>query len=75
MRSEIRIRHWKERLPFIKSVEGIREGWDPCLQTFEGHRNPVNAVAFSPDGKVLGMPLLCDQMARYRWKLRNFLYQ
>src|SRR5712664_3317519 len=53
MRSEVRMQHWKERLSFIKNVVGIREDWDPCLQTLEGHSNPVKAVAFSPDGKVL----------------------
>jgi WD40 repeat protein len=53
MRSEVKIQHWKERLSFIKKVSGIREGWDPCLQTLEGHSDWVNAVAFSPDGKVL----------------------
>jgi WD40 domain-containing protein/NACHT domain-containing protein len=53
MRSEVRIQHWKERLSFIKNVVGIREGWDPCLQILEGHSNSVEAVAFSPDGKVL----------------------
>jgi WD40 repeat protein len=51
MRSEVKIQHWKERLSFIKNVMGIREGWDCCLQTIE-HRS-VEAVAFSPDGKVL----------------------
>ncbi|KAN0085554.1 Quinonprotein alcohol dehydrogenase-like superfamily [Elaphomyces granulatus] len=53
MRSEVRIQHWKERLSSIKNVVGIREGWDPCLQTLEGHSSSVKAVAFSPDGKVL----------------------
>jgi WD40 repeat protein len=53
MRSEVRIQHWKERLSSIKNVVGIREDWGPCLQTLEGHCNFVNAVAFSPDGKVL----------------------
>ncbi|KAN0086965.1 hypothetical protein V8E54_000653 [Elaphomyces granulatus] len=53
MRSEVRMQHWKERLSSIKNVVGIREGWDPCLQTLEGHSDPVYAVAFSPDGKVL----------------------
>ncbi|KAN0070407.1 hypothetical protein V8E54_011276 [Elaphomyces granulatus] len=52
MRSEVRMQHWKERLSIIKNVVGIREGWDPCLQILE-HGYPVNAVAFSPDGKVL----------------------
>ena len=47
------MQHWKERLSSIKNVVGIREGWDPCLQTLEGHSDSVNAVAFSPDGKVL----------------------
>ena len=58
MRSEVRIQHWKERLSFIKKVEGIREGWDPCLQILEGHSHTVNAVAFSPDGKVLASATL-----------------
>jgi WD40 repeat protein len=53
MRSEVKIQHWKERLSFIKQVSGIREGWDPCLQTLEGHMSLVTAVAFSPDRKVL----------------------
>ncbi|KAN0073185.1 hypothetical protein V8E54_008405 [Elaphomyces granulatus] len=54
MRSEVRMQHWKERLlSSIKNVVGIREGWDPCLQTLEGHGTWVNAVAFSPDGKIL----------------------
>ncbi|KAN0087004.1 WD40-repeat-containing domain protein [Elaphomyces granulatus] len=53
MRSEVRMQHWKERLSSIKNVVGIKEDWDPCLQTLEGHSRAVYAVAFSPDGKVL----------------------
>ncbi|KAN0077506.1 hypothetical protein V8E54_005810 [Elaphomyces granulatus] len=53
MRSEVRMQHWGERLSFIKNVTGISDGWDPCLQILEGHSYSVNAVAFSPDGKVL----------------------
>ncbi|KAN0087273.1 hypothetical protein V8E54_000961 [Elaphomyces granulatus] len=52
-RSEVKIKHWNERLSFVKNVMGIREGWGPCLQTLEGHSDSVSAVAFSPDGKVL----------------------
>ena len=47
------MQHSKENLSCIKKVSGIREDWDPCLQTLEGHSASVNAVAFSPDGKVL----------------------
>ena len=53
MKSEVKIRHLKEKLSFIEKVSGVREDWDPCLQTLEGHSHGVNAVAFSPDGKVL----------------------
>ena len=31
----------------------IEEGWNPCLQTFEGHSGFVNSVAFSPDGQKI----------------------
>jgi WD40 repeat protein len=51
--SEIKKQYWGERLPFLKTVIGIREGWDACLQTLEGHRNSVRDVAFSPDGTTL----------------------
>jgi WD40 repeat protein len=51
--SEIKKQHWEERLPFLKTVMGIRKGWDACLQTLEGHSDSVYAVAFSPDGTTL----------------------
>ncbi|KAF2189859.1 WD40 repeat-like protein, partial [Zopfia rhizophila CBS 207.26] len=38
---------WMQRLPKVE------EAWHPLLQTLEGHRHWVMAVAFSPDGKVL----------------------
>jgi WD40 repeat protein len=38
---------WMQRLP------KAQEDWSTSLQTLEGHRGPVNAVAFSPDGKLL----------------------
>jgi WD40 repeat protein len=52
-KSEAKKQHWKQRLPFIKTVIGLRDDWDSFLQTLEGHDGWVNAVAFSPDGKVL----------------------
>ena len=44
--------YWKERLPSIKTVTGVRETWDP-YQVLDGHNHAVTAVAFSPDGKML----------------------
>jgi WD40 repeat protein len=43
----------KQRLPFIRSVKGIRHSWGSFLQALEGHSNWVNSVAFSPDGTML----------------------
>jgi WD40 repeat protein len=38
---------WITRLP------KVQKGWSSALQTLEGHSNSVNAVAFSPDGKLV----------------------
>ncbi|KAL2137705.1 hypothetical protein VTI28DRAFT_8513 [Corynascus sepedonium] len=40
-------------LVFSPSMSEVRYYWDAYRQTLEGHRGPVNAVAFSPDGKTL----------------------
>ena len=39
---------WMRNLP--KKIEG---NWNALLQTLEGHSHSVNAVAFSPDSKLL----------------------
>ncbi|KAF1969492.1 hypothetical protein BU23DRAFT_557525 [Bimuria novae-zelandiae CBS 107.79] len=51
--SAIRNEQWKERLPFIRNVNGIRDHWSAHQQTLEGHSNSVSSVAFSPDGRTL----------------------
>ena len=51
--SEVRNKQWKERLPFIRNVKGIRDRWSAHQQTLEGHSDTVNSVAFSPDGTTL----------------------
>src|SRR5436305_15072876 len=38
---------------WIKSLPTVEEGWNPSLQTLEGHSGWVQSVAFSPDGKRL----------------------
>ncbi|CAI7590969.1 unnamed protein product [Penicillium glandicola] len=51
--SEVKKNYWNEKLLSIKSIAGIKESWDSCLQTLEGHTDAVRAVAFSPDGRTL----------------------
>ncbi len=51
--TEIRRLYWDERAPFVENIMGIRDFWDPCRQTLEGHSGWVGAVAFSPDGKTI----------------------
>jgi WD40 repeat protein len=38
---------WMRQLPRVKN------NWNAVLQTLEGHKDWVRAVAFSPDGKTL----------------------
>ena len=38
---------------WIKSLPIVEKSWSPSLQTLEGHSSGVNAVAFSPDGRLL----------------------
>ena len=40
-------------LSWVKSYPQILEEWSSLVQTLEGHTNWVNAVAFSPDGKLV----------------------
>src|SRR3954462_1631758 len=51
--SEVRKQQWKERLPFIEMVMGMRDRWGAHRQTLEGHSYWVSAVAFSPDGNIV----------------------
>ncbi|KAE8389620.1 hypothetical protein BDV23DRAFT_184222, partial [Aspergillus alliaceus] len=51
--SESKRLYWGERLKFIEHASVMQESWDPCMQTLEGHRHSVNAVAFSPDGQTV----------------------
>lgn len=53
-RSEIKSRYWNERLSFIGNITGVRENWDPCLQTLAAESD-VEGVLFSPDGKVFAV--------------------
>src|SRR5438045_7402396 len=38
---------------WIRGLPKVENNWNALLQTLEGHKDRVNAVAFSPDGKLL----------------------
>ncbi|KAF1814219.1 hypothetical protein P152DRAFT_392943 [Eremomyces bilateralis CBS 781.70] len=47
-------RQFKDRIPrWMQRLPKVENDWSALLQTFEGHGGPVEAVAFSPDGKVV----------------------
>ncbi|KAH0543088.1 hypothetical protein FGG08_002602 [Glutinoglossum americanum] len=52
-KSIIRTRFSTQIPAWIKSLPIVEEGWNPSLQTLEGHLSLVLSVAFSPDGKRL----------------------
>ena len=37
----------------MRVLPKVEEKWNAVLQTLEGHSDWVNAVAFSPDGKLV----------------------
>jgi WD40 repeat protein len=46
--------HFSDQIPsWICRLPGVPSYWNALQQTLEGHSGPVNAVAFSPDGKLV----------------------
>jgi WD40 repeat protein len=62
--SKIRRKHWKERLSFIKNVNGIQRDWGLQEQALEGHTAPIDSVAFSPDGALIASTSSGDNTIR-----------
>ena len=53
MMSKVR-RQFIEQVPrYFLKLPLVEESWSGLLQTLEGHSGSVNAVAFSPDGKLV----------------------
>lgn len=50
---KVRKQFENRRLCWIKRLPNLDKDWNATLQTLEGHFHSVNAVVFSPDGKVL----------------------
>ena len=51
--SRVRKRFWDSVPQWIKTPPAVPESWGASLQTLGGHSDSVNAVAFSPDGKLV----------------------
>src|SRR5437762_11407368 len=52
-RSLVRDRFKAEEPNWITTKPAMEADWNACLQTLEGHSNPVNSVAFSAEGNHL----------------------
>ncbi|KAM7210635.1 hypothetical protein V8F06_013974, partial [Rhypophila decipiens] len=50
-KSLVKMNSKKEEPKWIKITPGVVADWNACLQTFEGHKDWVESVAFSPDGQ------------------------
>ncbi|CAI0650516.1 unnamed protein product, partial [Colletotrichum noveboracense] len=50
--SKARQTFWNQCQPDLPRIQGVKSDWDVHRQTLEGHKSPVLAVAFSPDGLV-----------------------
>jgi WD40 repeat protein len=47
-------KQFTDRMPrWVRRLPEVEKDWNALLQTLEGHSSGVNAIAFSPDGKVL----------------------
>lgn len=51
-RSIIRQKFWRGA-EWLKVAPVVEDNWDACLQTLEGRLNRIEAICFSPDGKLL----------------------
>lgn len=49
-KSEIKSKLGAQKSPFLKSIAGVGDDWDPCLQTLDSGEG-TSALVFSPDGK------------------------
>lgn len=44
---------WGHRFPHDCKIDGLSMHWNTHLQTLSGHREPINTLSFSPDGRLL----------------------
>jgi len=47
-------KQFKDRVPrWMRRLPEVEKDWNALLQTLKGHSSGINAMAFSPDGKLL----------------------
>ncbi|KAJ5738249.1 hypothetical protein N7493_001404 [Penicillium malachiteum] len=61
-KSEMRVRHWRERLSFIKNFTGTDEAWSPCVQIIESEER-IRSLKISPNGNFTAIAMKSPSMS------------
>ncbi|EEU36712.1 uncharacterized protein NECHADRAFT_51778 [Fusarium vanettenii 77-13-4] len=67
---------FRSQIPsWITLVPLVEPDWDTCLRVLEGHRGPVNAVAFSLDSSILVSASMDRAVRVWNWDTGECIYE